>query len=141
MSAEWQYHVRIELADGLAEAARRDPEAPPLGALMQILRRHDAALLCQLDAFTGYVAEAEEQGAERFPLYKWTKATLDDPVRRRKHMTTFAVRVAGHEVYARATAEALEGALRPFVESGLITRMSRHDTNPANNLPVPGEFR
>ncbi len=98
-------------------------------------------MVCQLVAFSGYVAEAEKQGPEHFPLYKWTKAVLEDPTRRRKHMRTFAIRVAGHEVYVRATAEMLEAALRPLVERGLITRMSMQDTNPANNLPIPPEFR
>lgn len=141
MSVQWQYQLRIYLPDELAEAARRDPEAALLQPLTRILREHDAALVCQLDAFSGYVAEAEKQGPEHFPLYKWTKAVLEDPVRCRKHMRTFAIRVAGHEVYARATAEMLEAALRPLVERGLIIRMSMQDTNPANNLPIPPEFR
>lgn len=141
MDAQWQYQLRIELPDALAEMARRDPEAAPLQPLTQILRKHDAALVCQLDAFIGYVEEAEKHGPEGFPLYKWTKATLEDPARRRKHAKTFALRVSGNEVYARTTADVLEAALRPLVADGLMTRMSRHDTNPANNLPVPAEFR
>jgi hypothetical protein len=140
VSGGWQYQLRIYLTGELAELARRDPESTVFEPLWQILRKHDAALVCQFDAFAGYVAEAEKQGPEHFPLYKWTKATLEDPARRCKHMKTFALRVGGNEVYSRATADVLETALQPLVEEGLITRMSRHDTNPANNLPVPAEF-
>ena len=141
MSTQWQYQLRLYLPDELAELARRHPEAAALQPLRQVLRKHDAVLVCQFDAFASYVAEAEKQGAERFPLYKWTKAALEDPARRGKHMKAFALRVSDNEVYGRAIAEALEAALQPLVQAGLITRISRHDTNPANNLPVPAEFR
>jgi hypothetical protein len=141
MSTRWQYQLRIYLSDELAEAARRDPQMAELQPLNQVLRDHHATLTCQLDAFASYVAEAEKQGPEHFPLYKWTKATLEDPARREKHLKSFALRVGGEEVYEKATADALEAALQPLVDGGRITRMSRHDTNPANNLPVPPEFR
>jgi hypothetical protein len=141
MSKQWQYQIRIDLPDELAEQARRNPNAGALQPLTQILRQHDAALVCQFDAFTAYVADAEKQGPEHFPLYKWTKATLEDPERCRRHKQAFALRLSGHEVYGRAIADAVEAALRPLAEAGLITRLSRHDTNPANNLRVPAEFR
>jgi hypothetical protein len=121
--------------------ARADREAPALRPLASILERHGATLVSQLDAFQDYVAEAEREGVERFPLYKWTKATIEDPARRLKHKKAFALRVSGQEVYAKETADALEAALRPLLGAGLVERMSRHDTNPANNLPVPDAYR
>jgi hypothetical protein len=51
MSEQWQYQLRIDLADELAEAARRDAGAPLLGPLPQILEKHAATMKCQLDAF------------------------------------------------------------------------------------------
>jgi hypothetical protein len=87
------------------------------------------------------VAEAEAEGPENFLLYKWTKATLEDPARRAKHIKTFAMHVAGKEVYPKAEADALEADLQPLIGGRLVTRMSRHDTNPANNLQVPPEYR
>ncbi|GGC71903.1 hypothetical protein GCM10011504_56920 [Siccirubricoccus deserti] len=56
-------------------------------------------------------------------------------------MRAFAVRVSGREVYPKETADALEAALRPLVECGLVERLSRHDTNPASNLTNPAEYR
>ncbi len=97
--------------------------------------------MSQLDAFQDYVAEAEREGSEDFPLYRWTRATINDPAKRRKHKEAFAQRVAGEEVYAMETADALEAALRPLVGSGLVERVSRHDTDPPNNLAVPAEYR
>ena len=53
----------------------------------------------------------------------------------------FALHVSGREVYPRQVADALEAALQPLVVGGLVERLSRHDTNPANNLAVPAEYR
>ena len=47
----------------------------------------------------------------------------------------------GAEVYPAAAADALEADLQGLVGGGLVTRLSRHDTNPANNLAVPAEYR
>jgi hypothetical protein len=140
MSRTWLYQVRIYLPDTLAEVARRDAAAAELGMLPGILRAHDARMVSQLDAFEAYVAEAEAKGIERFPLYRWTRATLDDPEKRRKHLKAFALRVGGQEVYAASIADALEADLRAL-PGGVVERLSRHDTNPANNLPVPADYR
>jgi hypothetical protein len=141
MGAQWQYQLRIYLADEFAEIARRDREAAELRGLTDILAKWRATLVNQLDAFENYVLAAEREGPENFPLYKWTKAALDDPVRRRKHMKTFVLHVSGEELYAKETADALEAALRSLVGSKLVTRLSRHDTNPAHNLQIPAEYR
>ncbi len=141
MTEPWQHQLRLYLSDGLSDIARRNPDDPAFAPLGAVLRRHDATLVCQYDAFADYVAAAEREGEENFPLYKWTKATLDDAALTQKHMRAFAVRVGGAEVYEAAAADALEADLRPLVDGETITRMSRHDTNPANNLPVPEKYR
>jgi hypothetical protein len=141
MSAGWQYQLRVYLPEELASLARTDREAPALRPLADILNAHRAALVSQLDAFEAYVAEAEREGPDKYPLYRWTKATIEDPAKRRKHMKAFALHVSGREVYPKETTDALEAALRPHVGGGLVTRLSRHDTNPANNLAVPAEYR
>jgi hypothetical protein len=141
MSEQWQYQLRIYLSDELAEVARSDLDNARLKPLHNILNQHQATLVSQFDAFANYVAEAEKAGPEKFPLYKWTKATVDDPVKRAKHIKTFALHVAGNEVYGKAAADALEIDLQPLVGGGLVTRMSKHDTNPANNPQVPTEYQ
>jgi hypothetical protein len=141
MSDQWQYQVRIDLADELAEVARRDPDAPTLAPLPDILRRHDATMQSQFDAFAGYVAEAERHGVEKYPLYKWTKATIENPTKKAKYLKSFTLYVGGEEVYAKDKADALESDLRPLVGGGLVTRLAKHDTNPANNPQPPARYR
>lgn len=141
MSEEWQYQVRIDLVDQAAEVARRDPGDPALAPLPDILRRHEAILKSQYDAFAGYVAEAEREGIENYPLYHWTKATIENPAKKAKYQKSFTLYVDGEEVYAKAKADALEADLQPLLGGGLITRLAKHDTNPANNPQPPARYR
>ena len=141
MSNEWQYQIRIYLNDKFAEVARRNPGDPALKPLADILAKHHAAMKCQFDAFADYVVEAEKQGTENYPLYKWTKATIEDHAKKEKYTKSFTLYVDGEEVYVKEIADALEKDLQPLVGGALITRMTKHDTNPAHNPQPPARYR
>jgi len=141
MSNRWQYQIRIGLGDEFSDLARRDSDNPAIKSLGDILSKHHATMKCQFDAFADYVAEAEKHGTESYPLYDWTKATIEDPAKKEKYLKSFTLYVDGNEVYAKEKAEALELDLRPLVGGKLVTRMSKHDTNPANNPQPPARYR
>jgi hypothetical protein len=141
MSNQWQYQIRIQLCDAVVEAARRDPDDPAIKPLTDILTSHHATMKCQFDAFADYVAEAERHGTENYPLYEWTKATIENPDKKEKYVKSFTLYVEGTEVYEKDKAEALESDLYPLVGGELITRMSKYDTNPANSPQPPEHFR
>lgn len=141
MTEQWQHQLRLYLTEELANLVRRDPGTPALAPVADILAKHKADMRCQFDAFASYVAEAEVNGVEGYPLYEWTKATIEDPVKRAKHIKSFAIHVEGREVYAKAEADALQADLQPLVDGRAITRLSRHDTNPSNNPQPPERFR
>ena len=111
------------------------------GPCAVVLAAHDARLVCQYDAFAGYCAEAEARGVEHYPLYAWTKAVIDDPAKKAKYLKSFSIHVGGAEVYARESADALEAALTPLVGAGVVKRLAKHDTDPANNPQMPEEYR
>lgn len=141
MSNQWQYQIRIYLGDEFADMARRDPSSPAIKSLTDILTKHRATMKCQFDAFADYVAEAEKHDTENYPLYEWTKATIENPEKKAKYIKSFTLYVDGNEVYAKEIAGALESDLQPLVGGALITRMSKHDTNPANNPQPPARSR
>ena len=141
MREDWQYQVRIDLGDDTAEIARRDPYDPVLAPLGDILRRHNALLKSQYDAFAGYCAQAEREGIENHPLYRWTKDTIDNPAKKKKYLKAFALHADGDEVYAKDKADALERDLAPLVGGGIVTRLSKHDTDPAKNPQPPRKYR
>ena len=141
MNNQWRYQLRIDLGDEFAKAARQDPNNPSIESLTNVLTEHMATMKCQFDAFADYVAEAEKNGTEKYPLYEWTKATIENPTKKEKYLRSFALYVDTNEVYAKEKADALESDLLPLVGSKLITRMSKHDTNPANNPQPPARYR
>ena len=140
MSENWDYQLRVYLSNELAEAAYGGDHTA-LHPVTTLLEKHKAVLVSQFRAFEDYVAEAEANGVDKFPLYRWTKATVEDPAMRARHIRAFAIRVAGQEVYGKAIADEIEDELKPLVGGDLVKRMSRHDTNPSNNIPVPAEYR
>jgi len=141
MSERWQYQIRINLDDAFSDLARRDPDNPEIKSLKDILSKYSATMTCQFDAFAGYVAEAEKHGTKDYPLYEWTKATIEDPAKKRKYLKSFTLYVDGDAVYTKEKADSLETELQPLVGGKIVTRMSKHDTNPANNPQPPARYR
>ena len=138
MTSQWQYQVRFDVSDpATAESIRRKSREPVLALLFEILARHHAVPKCQFDAFAEYVAAAEAQGVESYPLYQWTKATIENSAKREKYLKSFTVYVDEQEVYAKEIADALEADLQPLATNGLIARISKYDSNPSNNPQPP----
>jgi hypothetical protein len=141
MSDQWQHQIRLELEDLAARLARRDIGNPVLKPLRDVLDKHRATLVCQLDAFVGYVAEMERSGSRTDPIYAWTRATLENPKKVEKYKKSFTVEVGGKSVYDRELADLIEGDLQSLLGRGIVVRIARHDTNPANNPQPPARFR
>lgn len=141
MSADWDYQIRFRLDEQQADRARHRPDDPAFRPIAEALARHSATAISTYDAFVNYVTQAERSSVDAFPLYKWTKATIEDPAKKAKHSLSFAVYVNGDEVYDKARADALEADLAPLVAQGLIVSLSKHDTNPDNNPQAPSHLR
>ncbi|SAL42656.1 hypothetical protein AWB71_02228 [Caballeronia peredens] len=136
MNATWQYQVRIRLAPECAAIARQEPSNEKLGPLNAVLARHHAQLKCQYDAFADYVAQAERDGIEHYPLYRWTRETIENPAKKAKYLEAFTLYVNGDEVYEKALADALEADLHSLANAAIID-IRKYDTNPANNPQPP----
>ena len=133
--AQWQYQVRFDVGNIAASEAIRQ-KAPCFARLFEVLTRHRAVAKSQFVAFADYVSAAEAAGKENYPLYEWTKATIENPAKKEKYLKSFAVYVDGNEVYEEEVADALEADLRSL-PAGLIAGVTKYDTNPANNPQPP----
>jgi hypothetical protein len=116
---------------------RADPCCASYLPLRDLLRAHDATLKCQFDAFADYVIEAERMGTQNYPLYEWTRQTIENPEKKAKYLQSFTLYVNGAEVYDKDVADALEAGLSKLGDARGILRVSRFDTNPANNPQPP----
>jgi hypothetical protein len=137
MADDLKFQLRLTLSDEFAPVARNDPGDPSISTLTDVLNRHDAVMKCQFDAFADYVREAEASGIENFPLYEWTKKTIDEPAKEAKYTKSFALYVGGDEVYEKAKADALEAELKPLVGGPIVAKMFKYDTDPAHNPQPP----
>jgi hypothetical protein len=131
------YQIRIQLTADSANLARSDPANRTLDVLNVVLAKHNARMQCQLDAFLDYIREAETIGAERYPLYHWTKETVQDPSKRAKHSRSFTLYVDDKEVYPRDVADALETDLTPLLAGAVVIQISKYDTDIAHNPQPP----
>ncbi|WP_454827026.1 hypothetical protein [Paraburkholderia xenovorans] len=138
MEPTLQFQLRITVSPELADVLRADPACTSHGALREVLRRHDATLKCQFDAFADYVSEAQRQGTENYPLYQWTRETIGNPEKKARYLRSFTVYVNGSEVYGKDVTDTMENELLELVSEDGIQRVSRFDTNPANNPQPPG---
>jgi hypothetical protein len=136
MGNSWQFQLRISFSAERAAALRAATARAEGGPLGDILRKHDASLKCQFDAFADYVSEAERSGAENYPLYQWTRETIENPEKKSKYLKVFTVYVNGAAVYSGAIADSLQSKFSALGGDTGIESIVRFDTNPANN-PQP----
>ena len=137
MNDDLKFQLRLTLRDEFAEVARNHPADPSISALANILRRHDAVMKCQFDAFADYVSEAEANGVAKYHLYEWTKKTIEDPAKKAKYVKSFTLYVGGEEIYEKDKADALEAELKPLVGGPIVAKMFKYDTDPAHNPQPP----
>ncbi|WNC94250.1 hypothetical protein RI103_20750 [Paraburkholderia sp. FT54] len=137
MEPALQFQLRITASPELADALRADPACASHSTLRDVLRKHGATLKCQFDAFADYVSEAEREGTESYPLYQWTRETIENPEKKAKYLRSFTVYVDGDEVYGKNVADIMESELLQLVSEDGIQRVSRFDTNPATNPQPP----
>ncbi|CAN7362368.1 hypothetical protein LJR034_001981 [Caballeronia sp. LjRoot34] len=135
-SDAWLFQIRITVSPEAAAILRGDPQCMP-PALRDVLRRHDASLTCQFDAFSDYVNEAERLGPEKYPLYQWTRETIENPEKKARYLRSFTVYVDGDEVYPREIADLLQTELSALAGAAGVERVVKIDSNPANNPQPP----
>ena len=135
--SDLKFQLRLTLSEEAALVARNNLDDASISSLMNILNKHDAVLKCQFDAFRDYVSEAVANGTENYPLYEWTKKTVDDPAKKAKYTKSFALYVGGKEVYEKDKADALEAELEPLVGGSIVAEMFKYDSDPAHNPQPP----
>ena len=140
-SVDWRFQLRLQIKDEYAEALRSGERLDALRPLLEILESHEAAVVCQYDAFADFCARSERNGDQDLPLYKWTLATIQNPDKKTKYTKIFTIYIRNEEVYEQSSAEALEQELQPLVGGSVIENLAKYDSNPANNPQVPKKFQ
>ncbi|OZI18907.1 hypothetical protein CAL26_14620 [Bordetella genomosp. 9] len=140
MEKPLQYQVRMNVSRALADAYRTGRDTPALDRLRAALSAQHATFTSQYDAFASYVAQAEKDGTQDYPLYQWTLDTIRDPAKQAKYQRVFTVYVNEQEVYGEPAADAVVAELSALGTTAGIESISKLDTNPANS-PQPPQAR
>ena len=139
---EWEYQLRISLNENYAKKIRNLESNNKINKLLDLLNNFDARLVCQFDAFSEYVSEAEKNGIDSYPLYKWTKATIDDENKKNKYLKSFTIYINNQHIYHKDVADKLERKLLELkMEDSNIINIFKYDTNPNNNPQVPDQYK
>tara|TARA_B100000902_G_C27215873_1_gene866911 strand:+ start:378 stop:851 length:474 start_codon:yes stop_codon:yes gene_type:complete len=138
VSAQWLYQIRIKVSSDLSRDLRSNNDSNALSKkIYDIAKTHQTTPVCTYDAFCGYCEEAERNGVEKYPLYSWTKETIDNPEKVKKHITSFAFYTNESQVYEESLAKKLYEDLVPLRKKNLINDLKIIDSNPKNNPQPP----
>ena len=140
MNNDWLYQVRVYFSLNFVNLYNSNKSSDLKTKLLQILQKNNADLLSQYDGFMGYVLEAEKNGIDNYPLYQWTKDSLENSGKTEKYRTSYTIYVNNEEVYSKEEADNLEKDLKLIIDKVSILRISKHDTNPDNNPQPPSKY-
>ena len=108
--------------------------------LKSMLEIHDASLICQYDAFVNFVKECETNGKTNKPLYRWTKETVEDEIKKIKYKNIYSVIVNNQQVYKEEIADLIINKIKKFNLISIVS-IDKFDTQPKNNPQPPKKFR
>ena len=137
MSEDWLYQIRIRVNDEMSSNLRKNKPSGLARQIKSLARKHGTTLVCTYDAFVDYCREAESNSVEDYPLYAWTKQTIENPEKKQKHLKSFAFYRDDDQVYEKALAETINSELLPLADNGTIDEVKLIDSNPANNPQPP----
>ena len=93
------YQVRIDVDDDLANKIRSDHTYQEVEVIEKNLKKFDAELVCQFDAFNNFLSECEKNKDTENPLYKWTKDTIENKEKKKKYLKSFNIYLENNKLY------------------------------------------
>ena len=133
------YQVRLDVTEDIAQEVRNKNYHKLSEYINAILRKVDAELICQFDAFNNFVIECEKENNTNNALYKWTKDTIENSFKKKKYLKSFTVYVNGEQLYEKKTADYLESEIKKLNEKRIL-KISKYNSDPKNNPQPPKKY-
>ena len=133
------YQIRIDFTETFSKELRSKKHSSEISDIVNNLKKRDAILICQYDAFKGFLHECENNGQQDTPLYKWTKDTVDNKSKKEKYKKSFTVYFQNEQLYKKSIAEDLFKYLQELNISQMLN-LRMIDSNPANNPQPPKKY-
>ena len=133
------YQLRIDLDELAAKEFNNQKDLESCKQLLNIIREENASLVCQYEAFRLFVKECEENNLTSTALYKWTKDTIQNNVKKTKYLKSFTVYVRDEQLYEKAIADRIENKILSL-NCKCILKVNKYDSNPKNNPQPPKKY-
>ena len=137
--SELLYQVRLDVKEDIADEVRKKNYYKLNEYIDSILIKVDAELVCQYDAFNNFLIECEKENNTNNALYKWTKDTIENNLKKKKYLKSFTVYVKGAQLYEKKTADYLESEIRKLNEKKIL-RVNKYNSDPKNNPQPPKKY-
>ena len=137
--SELLYQVRLDVTEDIAQEVRNKNYYKLNEYIDAILLKVDAELICQFDAFNNFVIECEKENNTNNALYKWTKDTIENNVKKKKYLKSFTVYVNGEQLYEKKTADYLESEIKKLNEKKIL-KINKYNSDPKNNPQPPKKY-
>ena len=137
--SELLYQVRLDVIGDIAQEVRNKNYYKLNEYIDAILLKVNAELICQFDAFNNFVIECEKENNTNNALYKWTKDTIDNNVKKKKYLKSFTVYVNGEQLYEKKTADYLESEIKKLNEKKIL-KINKYNSDPKNNPQPPKKY-
>ena len=136
---ELLYQLRLDIHEDISKEVRNknyDKLNTSIGAILLKVR---AELICQFDAFNNFVLECEKQNNTNNALYKWTKDTIENDIKKKKYLKSFTIYVNGEQLYEKKIADFLENEIKKLNEKNIL-KINRYNSDPKNNPQPPKKY-
>ena len=137
--SELLYQVRLDVTEDIAQEVRNKNYYKLNEYIDAILLKVDAELICQFDAFNSFVIECEKENNTNNALYKWTKDTIENSLKKKKYLKSFTVYVNGEQLYEKKTADYLESEIKKLNEKKIL-KINKYNSDPKNNPQPPKKY-
>ena len=137
--SELLYQVRIDVTEDIAQEVRNKSYFKLNEYIDAILLKVDAELICQFDAFNNFVIECEKENNTNNALYKWTKDTIKNSLKKKKYLKSFTVYVKGEQLYEKKIADYLESGIKKLNEKKIL-KINKYNSDPKNNPQPPKKY-
>ncbi|MBF96931.1 MAG: hypothetical protein CFH34_00425 [Alphaproteobacteria bacterium MarineAlpha9_Bin4] len=133
------YQLRIDLDEHAAKYLISNKALNSCKSLLKVIEKENAKLVCQYEAFKMFVEECQKNNLIHTPLYKWTKDTIENKLKKKKYMKSFTVYVNDEQLYEKNIAERIEKKILSL-RCSCILKVNKYNSDPKNNPQPPKKY-
>ena len=139
MNGKLLYQLRVDLEHDAAQELINTKNINSCKNIGKIIKEENGELVCQFLAFSKFVEECEQDNLTDSPLYKWTKDTIENKVKKEKYMKSFTIYIKNQQLYEKEVADRIENKI---INLGCrcILKVNKYNSDPKNNPQPPKKY-